>query len=185
MRFVSLVSIFVGLAVAAPAPAATTTKDDMIVVATTAPGPYASASTYWAPGTHSFNTCDKASYAARQAPKNTKRADFNDCAALLSTFGSRNGTFSIPAASDDEREYAVGSGLVDIVKSDSCAFAVRADKGLKVGDDDVVWIVKKAVLEYSSGTEIAARGSVKCTAEDGGNKGGLYWQVYGLDSTAY
>ncbi|KAF4444788.1 hypothetical protein F53441_11046 [Fusarium austroafricanum] len=184
MHFVSLVTIFIGLAAAAPAPtsAPTPTKDDMIIVSTSAPSANEDPYTYWAAGSHSFSTCDKASFIARNAPKSTKRANYRDCAALLSTFGSRNGTFNIPAAGDDEREYAVGDGLVNIVKSGSCAFAVRADKGLKVGDDDVVWIVQKAVLDYSAGTEMAARGSVKCTADDGGKKGGLYWQVHGIET---
>ncbi|KAF5025780.1 hypothetical protein F66182_2113 [Fusarium sp. NRRL 66182] len=183
MRFVSLAALFIGLAAAAPAPTATTTRDDMIVVSTATPRPYASPSTYWTPGSRSLTACDKGSFAARQAPKDTERANFKDCAALLSTFGIRNGTFNIPAA-DEASEYSVGDGLVDIVKSGSCAFAVRADKGLKVGDDDVVWIMQKAVLEYSAGTEMAARGSVKCTAQDGGKEGGLYWQIHGVDSTA-
>jgi hypothetical protein len=188
MRFVSLVAVFIGLAAAAPAPVpvATPTKDNMIVVSTVAPcAEEKNSSTYWSAGSHSFSVCDKSSYVARKPAKTTKPADFNDCAALLSTFGSRNGTFSIPRAADNEGEYALGDGHVDIVKSGSCAFSVRADKGVKVGDDDVVWIVQKAVLENSAGTDMVARGSVKCaTTEDGGGeKGGLYWQVHGIGST--
>ncbi|CVL13186.1 hypothetical protein FPRO06_04087 [Fusarium proliferatum] len=183
MHFTNHVAVFIGLAAAAPT--ATPTKDNMIAVSTTAPSAYEDPYTYWAAGNHSFSTCDKKTYNAHQAPKSTKRANYRDCAALLSTFGTRNGTFSIPAASDDKREYDVGDGLVNIVKSGSCAFAVRADKGLKVGDDDVVWIMQKAVLEYSAGTEMAARGSVKCAADEVGKKGGLYWQVHGIESAGY
>ncbi|KIL93626.1 hypothetical protein FAVG1_03608 [Fusarium avenaceum] len=190
MRFVSLVAVFIGLAAAAPAPVPTAnpTKDDMIVVSTVAPSAEEkNSSTYWSAGNYSFSVCDKSSYVARKPAKTTKPADFNDCAALLSTFGSHNGTFSIPSAAEDESEYAPGDGHVNIVKSGSCAFSVRADKGVKVGDDDVVWIVRKAVLENSAGTNIVARGSVKCatTQDGGGEKGGLYWQVHGIGSTGY
>ncbi|KAF4989256.1 hypothetical protein FGRMN_9222 [Fusarium graminum] len=185
MHFLSLVAVFLGLTAAAPAPvpATTTTKDEMIVVPTAAPSGQEQNTTYWSVGCHSITACDKSSYVDREAPEGTTPADFHDCAALLSTFGERNGTFSIPRAADDDREYAFGEGHVNIVKSGSCAFSVRADKALMIGDDDIVWIMQKAVLENSAGTEMMARGSVKCNATDGGEKGGLYWQIHGADST--
>lgn len=91
----------------------------------------------------------------------------------------------VPRACDDDSEYAFGNGHVDVVKSGSCAFSVRADKALTVGDEDIVWIMQKAVLDNSAGTDMAARGSVKCNAKDAGSKGGLYWEIHGIESTGH
>ena len=189
MRFVGLVTVFIGLATAAPAPAyyappppaATPTKDEMIAVTTSAPQASGDVFTYWAASDHSIKACDEDSYVDREAPKDTLRANYRDCAALLSSFGSRNGTFMVPRACEDDKEYAIGNGHVDVVKSGSCAFSVRADKALMVGDEDIVWIMQKAVLDNSAGMEMAARGAVKCGAEDGETKGGLYWEIHGIE----
>ncbi|KAL6913254.1 hypothetical protein ACHAPO_003021 [Fusarium lateritium] len=191
MRFVNFITVFIGLAAAAPAvapsatPAATPTKDKMIAVTTSAPTASGDPFTYWAATYESVKACDEDTYFGREALKDTKRANYRDCAALLSSFGSRNGTFVVPRACEDDNEYAFGNGHVDVVKSGSCAFSVRADKGLMVGDEDIVWIMQKAVLDNSDGMEMAARGSVKCNAEDGKAKGGLYWEIHGLESTGY
>ncbi|RGP79652.1 hypothetical protein FLONG3_2206 [Fusarium longipes] len=189
MHFVNLVTIFIGLTAAAPAPAAvpaaTPTQDDMIAVTTSTPSATGDPFTYWSASCHSIKACDEDTYVDREAPESTKRANYRDCAALLSEFGSRNGTFVVPRACEDVNEYAFGNGHVDVVKLGSCAFSVRADKGLMVGDEDIVWIMQKAVLDNSAGMEMAARGSVKCNAEDGGPKGGLYWEVHGTESTGY
>jgi hypothetical protein len=87
----------------------------------------------------------------------------------------------VPRACEDDKEYATGNGHVDVVKSGSCAFSVRADKALMVGDEDILWIMQKAVLDNSAGMEMAARGAVKCGAEDGEAKGGLYWEIHGIE----
>ncbi|KAL4722484.1 hypothetical protein ACLX1H_010361 [Fusarium chlamydosporum] len=184
MRFISLITVFAGLTAAAPAPAATPTKDGMIAVTTSAPTSSADPFTYWSASCESIKACDEDSYVDHKAPSSTKRANYRDCAALLSSFGSRNGTFVVPRACDDDSEYAFGNGHVDVVKSGSCAFSVRADKALTVGDEDIVWIMQKAVLDNSAGTDMAARGSVKCNAKDAGSKGGLYWEIHGIESTA-
>jgi hypothetical protein len=191
MRFVNFITIFIGLAAAAPAPApaiapaATPTKDEMIAVTTSTPTASGDPFTYWSATCESVKACDEDTYVGREAPKDTKRANYRDCAALLSSFGSRNGTFVVPRACEDDNEYAFGNGHVDVVKSGSCAFSVRADKGLMVGDEDIVWIMQKAVLDNSDGTEMAARGSVQCNTEDGKAKGGLYWEIHGVQSTGY
>lgn len=189
MRFVNLITVFVGLAAAAPAPAvapvATPTKDDMIAVTTVAPTDSGDPVTYWSASPESVKVCDEDTYVGREGPKEMKRANYRDCAALLSSFGSRNGTFFVPRACEDDSEYGLKDGHVDIVKSGSCAFSVRADAGLMVGDEDIVWIMRKAVLNNSDGMEMAARGSVKCKPEDGRVMGGLYWEIHGIESTGY
>ncbi|GKU01666.1 hypothetical protein FLAG1_03650 [Fusarium langsethiae] len=189
MHFINLITVFVGLAAAAPAPAvapaATPTKDEMIAVTTSAPTASGDPFTYWSASCESVKVCDEDTYVGREAPRDTKRANYRDCAALLSSFGSRNGTFVVPRACEDDNEYAFGNGHVDVVKSGSCAFSVRADKGLMVGDEDIVWIMQKAVLDNSDGMEMAARGSVQCNAEDGKAMGGLYWEIHGVESTGY
>ncbi|KAM0420788.1 hypothetical protein ACHAPT_011449 [Fusarium lateritium] len=182
MRVLALTAAFIGLAAAAPAPAApsATLFDDLVVVSTSTPCATPSAtsiaSTFWVPSADSRKTCDKATYKARFAPSDVRRGDFRDCASLLSAFGPHNGTFSIPAVAEAADEY--GSGFVPIVKSDSCSLGVRAKGGVELGDDDVEWIVQKTLQDYSAGFEMAARGSVDCDGLAGGKKAKLYWQVY-------
>ncbi|PTD03527.1 hypothetical protein FCULG_00000701 [Fusarium culmorum] len=162
MRFVNLITVFVSLAAAAPAPAATPTKDDMIAVTTVAPTASGDPVTYWSASPESVKVCDEDTYL---------------------WIPQRH--FLRPRACEDDSEYGLKDGHVDIVKSGSCAFSVRADAGLMVGDEDIVWIMRKAVLNNSDGMEMAARGSVKCKPEEGRVMGGLYWEIHGIESTGY
>ncbi|KAF4460412.1 hypothetical protein FALBO_12806 [Fusarium albosuccineum] len=185
MRALAFTAALVGIAAAAPAPAPTATLFDDIVVVSTAtshtyePTATPDASAYWTPNTTKQTTCDRKSYHAAFAPKDVKRADFRDCASLLSAFGRHNGTFSIPAVTDALPASYNASGFIDIVQSDSCTFGVRTAEALTLGDDDVDWIVQKTLKDYSAGFEMAARGKVDCATEkDAKKKAKLYWQVY-------
>ncbi|KAF4974412.1 hypothetical protein FZEAL_8686 [Fusarium zealandicum] len=174
MRFLALAAALVGLAAAAPAPTASPTlSDDIVVVSTATPSATPSA-VFWTPSAKSVKVCNESSYSASEAPKSVKRADFRDCASLLSAFGPHKGAFTIPAAA------SYGGGLVDALKSDSCTFAVGAVEGpLRLGDGDVDFIVHKALLDYSAGLEMAAQGLIDCPVEGGGpkEKAKLHWRV--------
>ncbi|KAM5341610.1 hypothetical protein ACJ41O_014641 [Fusarium nematophilum] len=182
MHVLTLTALLVGLAAAAPAPAPSATSvklfDNIVVVSTALPCSTSTAtpvtSPYWTPSARERKTCDESSYNASEAPKDVNRGDFRDCASLLSAFGLHNGTFHIPASKDD----AYGAGYVDLVTSDSCTFAVRAEEALKLGDGDVDYIVHQALLDYSAGFMMAAQGDVKCAVEAGGKNAAMQWRIY-------
>ncbi|KAF7555213.1 hypothetical protein G7046_g6612 [Stylonectria norvegica] len=163
LALTSAAVLLAGLAASTPAPISSSSSTAIAPDATTLPFTYN-------PSVNDTQACDDSTFTTITG---VIPADWSDCAALYSAFAANNGTFVV-------RPFANDAVFVPILKSGTCTLAIKAnvtgEGPYTIGDVDVGKILDGALLNFSSGSSIAAQGDVMCPDGDG-VKRGLHWQI--------